>query len=90
MTQVDVGRQQCATMVGVSSVADDDTRYCGRCGEPDDGGHVLCAEALLLEPPRYCTICRRRMVVQVMPSGWVATCSRHGEVAQTHMKEGPG
>ncbi|WPF65909.1 MULTISPECIES: hypothetical protein [unclassified Corynebacterium] len=32
------------------------------------------------EPPRYCQICGRRMVVQVFPQGWEARCSRHGEL----------
>ena len=33
-----------------------------------------------LEPPRYCQLCGRRMKVQVRPTGWVAECSRHGEL----------
>lgn len=33
-----------------------------------------------LEAPRYCQLCGRRMVVQVRPDGWDATCSRHGDV----------
>ncbi|WKD60642.1 hypothetical protein CCICO_02985 [Corynebacterium ciconiae DSM 44920] len=33
-----------------------------------------------LEPPRFCQICGRRMIVQVLPMGWVAHCSRHGEL----------
>jgi adenosylmethionine---8-amino-7-oxononanoate aminotransferase len=33
-----------------------------------------------LEPPRRCPRCDRRMVVQIMPTGWTATCSRHGAV----------
>lgn len=33
-----------------------------------------------LEAPRYCQMCGRRMVVQVRPDGWIALCSRHGEV----------
>jgi hypothetical protein len=33
-----------------------------------------------LEPPRYCQLCGRRMKVQVRPSGWLAGCSRHGEL----------
>ncbi|EFV14780.1 hypothetical protein [Segniliparus rugosus] len=32
------------------------------------------------EPPRFCGQCGRRMVVQVHPRGWSATCSRHGSV----------
>jgi hypothetical protein len=31
-----------------------------------------------MEPPRYCTACRRRMKVQVTPRGWSATCIEHG------------
>jgi hypothetical protein len=30
------------------------------------------------EPPRFCGQCGRRMIVQVHPRGWSATCSRHG------------
>lgn len=33
-----------------------------------------------LEPPRYCQLCGRRMKVQVRPMGWLAECSRHGEL----------
>ncbi|MGL6236566.1 MAG: hypothetical protein ACRC20_14615 [Segniliparus sp.] len=32
------------------------------------------------EPPRFCGQCGRRMVVQVHPRGWDATCSRHGTI----------
>jgi hypothetical protein len=53
--------------------------FCARCGEPrDDGDHAACDAALVLEPPRYCPACRRRMTVQVRPTGWTATCSTHG------------
>ena len=48
--------------------------FCGWCGKP--GTHSECADRL--EPPRYCTQCRRRMVVQVHPTGWSATCVQHG------------
>lgn len=51
--------------------------YCDRCGEP--GVHADCQRARELEPPRYCPHCRRRMVVQVTPTGWTARCSEHGE-----------
>ena len=55
--------------------------YCGHCGgELAVGGHDDCARRLALEPPRYCTQCRRRMVVQVIPRSWSATCVEHGEV----------
>jgi hypothetical protein len=67
-----------------------DPTYCARCGEDLTGGHTgragetletqhaECSRALLLEPPRYCPRCRRRMVVQVTPVGWSATCVQHG------------
>ena len=65
--------------------------YCGHCGEPlmkdcgepqmkDSGEHPDCERRLELEPPRYCTQCRRRMVVQVHPTGWSARCVEHGIV----------
>jgi len=50
--------------------------YCGLCGEP--GTHDVCVRRLELEPPRYCEQCRRRMVVQVHPTGWTARCVEHG------------
>lgn len=54
--------------------------YCGHCGLPlDDGVHDACVQRLALEPPRYCPQCRRRMVVQVTPDQWTATCKKHGE-----------
>ena len=40
--------------------------------------HQACLTRLALEPPRYCTRCRRRMVVQVHPTGWTARCVEHG------------
>jgi hypothetical protein len=53
--------------------------FCVRCGEPrSTGAHTACDDALTLEPPRYCAQCRRRMVVQVTPRGFTATCSVHG------------
>jgi hypothetical protein len=56
--------------------------WCDRCGRAlDDVEHAACRAARELEPPRYCAQCRRRMVVQVTPTGWIARCSEHGEVA---------
>jgi hypothetical protein len=53
--------------------------YCGHCGLPlDDSDHVACRQRLVLEPPRYCPSCRRRLKVQVTPRGWSATCVEHG------------
>lgn len=56
--------------------------WCGRCGEAvATGDHTVCRAALELEPPRYCEACRRRMVVQVVPRGWTATCVEHGTLS---------
>jgi len=55
--------------------------FCSHCGGAEsDGGHDDCRRALLMEPPRYCAECRRRMVVQVHPMGWTARCSVHGTI----------
>ena len=43
-------------------------------------GDTPTAARLGLEPPRFCSGCGRRMVVQVRPDGWWAECSRHGRV----------
>ncbi|MCD0448155.1 hypothetical protein LO762_02930 [Actinocorallia sp. API 0066] len=53
--------------------------FCAHCGEAA-GDHAACAAALVMEPPRYCARCRRRMVVQVTPAGWRARCAEHGEL----------
>ena len=56
--------------------------YCDRCGEPVGGAaHQACQQARVLEPPRYCPDCRRRLVVQVTPTGWTARCVEHGQTA---------
>ncbi len=53
--------------------------FCDRCGQPAaEGDHQACESARALEPPRYCPECRRRMKVQVVPTGWTATCVEHG------------
>ena len=57
--------------------------FCGACGARlDAGAHDprACAAKLALEPPRFCAACGRRMIVQVTPATWWATCSRHGQV----------
>ena len=38
------------------------------------------AAAAGLDVPRYCQLCGRSMVVQVRPDGWLAHCSRHGDL----------
>lgn len=68
-------------------------QFCGHCGGTSDGGlppsdvHQRCVEQLSLEPPRYCAFCRRRMKVQVTPTGWSAECSRHGLLRQVACPE---
>jgi hypothetical protein len=59
-----------------------ESEYCAWCGRPDTGaGHEKCRARLsMVDPPRFCTHCARRMVVQVTPAGWSATCSRHGQL----------
>ncbi|SCL31321.1 hypothetical protein [Micromonospora inyonensis] len=55
--------------------------WCDRCGEPvGASAHEACRTARTLEPPRYCPSCRRRMKVQVLPTGWRATCVEHGAI----------
>ncbi len=62
------------------AVSESPTVFCPRCGgELDSGSHTACQQALDLEPPRYCAICRRRMIVQVTPTGWTARCKEHGD-----------
>lgn len=53
--------------------------WCGHCGEElSPEGHASCRRMAELDPPRYCPDCRRRMVVQVTPTGWSARCVEHG------------
>jgi len=53
--------------------------YCGQCGLSLAGGaHEVCRRRAELEPPRYCSECGRRMVVQVTPDRWTARCAAHG------------
>ncbi|MET0136218.1 MAG: hypothetical protein ABW215_21755 [Kibdelosporangium sp.] len=55
--------------------------FCEWCGRARaEGEHETCRRRLaLVDPPRYCPECARRMVVQVTPAGWTARCARHGE-----------
>jgi hypothetical protein len=65
--------------------------YCGRCGQPTGAGpHPDCDRLLVLEPPRYCDTCARRMKVQVSPMGWAATCVQHGQIASPAQGTGQG
>lgn len=60
---------------------------------PNTGQEIASGEEINLSPsaragleaPRYCQLCGRRMVVQVRPDGWEATCSRHGTVDSVYL-----
>jgi hypothetical protein len=70
------------------SEADTVDVYCAWCGRADagtgDDTHGKCrARLAMTDPPRFCAHCARRMVVQVTPTGWRATCSRHGQLTST-------
>ena len=69
---------------------DEPPTYSGQCGEPVGGAeHAACARRAELEPPRYCAVCRRRMKVQVVPRGWLARCSVHGDIDARPDEEEP-
>jgi hypothetical protein len=56
--------------------------FCDACGAPQAaGGHAECAERRrATDPPRFCTACSRKLVVQVLPRSWRAMCVRCGTV----------
>ncbi|MDP3894810.1 hypothetical protein [Nocardioides sp.] len=63
----------------ITGVPHDVAAYCGHCGALADAvDHDSCHARLVLEPPRFCERCRRRMKVQVTPGGWSAHCVEHG------------
>jgi ribosomal protein S18 acetylase RimI-like enzyme len=53
---------------------------CPWCGRPAVGGtpHPDCLAARPYDPPRFCSRCGRRLVVQVLPNTWTARCAVHG------------
>ena len=48
--------------------------HCDGCGRPlDEGDHARCRERrAATDPPRFCTRCGRKLVVQVLPIGYTA------------------
>ncbi|WP_412539615.1 hypothetical protein R8Z50_27755 [Longispora sp. K20-0274] len=58
--------------------------WCDHCGgDLALGEHDSCRAARTMEPPRFCPDCRRRMKVQVLPTGWSASCVEHGVTSDT-------
>ena len=57
-----------------------DAVRCDGCGSPlGEGDHARCrARRAATDPPRFCTGCGRKLVVQVLPIGWTARCVRCG------------
>ncbi len=52
--------------------------FCTGCGAPSCPG---CNRPL--DPPRFCSLCGRRLSVAVSPGGYRARCRDHGEVSGT-------
>ncbi len=70
-----------ARMNAVPGPLDEPLRFGVYTGAPVEEAVAPPAAAVLgLEPPRFCGQCGRRMIVQVVPTGWTARCSRHGSV----------
>jgi NAD-dependent SIR2 family protein deacetylase len=69
------------TTSGAVTSAEVKSAYCDRCGDSLEKEHSGCEAARRLEPPRFCPHCRRRMKVQVVPTGWSAACVEHGMVS---------
>ena len=57
--------------------------YCDGCGTPAaEGDHASCrARRAATDPPRFCTLCGRKLKVQVLPLGYTVECVRCGRVA---------
>ena len=53
--------------------------WCGYCSEElTPHGHEHCRRSSVVDPPRFCLHCRRRMAVTTTPAGAVAECPEHG------------
>ena len=54
--------------------------YCEGCGrDAAEGDHARCrARRAATDPPRWCVACGRKLVVQVLPTGWTARCVKCG------------
>jgi ribosomal protein S18 acetylase RimI-like enzyme len=79
------------TLLVYARPLDDIAGHCDRCGRPaDEDGHDECRAARLLEPPRFCPACGRRLVVQVTPTAWTATCREHGPTGTVRRRDPAG
>lgn len=67
-------------------LAGDKPIYHPNTGLKGDDQHLSPSARAGLEAPRYCQICGRRMKVQVRPDGWLAQCSRHGELDSVYLE----
>ena len=47
----------------------------------EEGNHAACqARRRATDPPRFCTRCGRKLVVQVLPTSWRAHCVKCGPI----------
>lgn len=53
-----------------------DGTFCPGCGRAATECDGTCLSPL--DPPRFCPACGRKLDVQVTPTGYRATCRRHG------------
>ena len=56
--------------------------HCDGCGRAmEEGNHAACqARRRATDPPRFCTRCGRKLVVQVLPTSWRAHCVKCGPI----------
>ena len=57
--------------------------FCDACGKPaGEGDHDRCrARRAATDPPRFCTVCARKLRVQVLPRGYTAECVKCGPIS---------
>ena len=53
--------------------------FCVGCGRPIADCDGACRRPL--DPPRFCDECGLKLSVQVTPTGFEATCRRHGQIS---------
>lgn len=60
--------------------------HCPGCGRVESGAD-RCGCHAVLEPPRFCPTCGRRLAVQVTPTGFTARCRDHGSIAPSTLDD---